>query len=342
MKFLGHITRHFFWKPAGFMPSLESLETAADVAVKSNVTLAASGLKGQHPLTVAELPGGKIVGNLRLVATAQDVVVGGLQSLYGCADPQNHYLFKRRRFRMAKYRRGTALLLGASNSDNYYHWLLDSLPRWKMLQAAGWANYDFVLLHDRPLGFQDEVLDRLQVPMAKRLRCSKNFVHQFERLVVPAMPFPPEEIPPWVCAWLRSLFPGEGSGPQKVYLRRGGGRRRLLNEAELEAVLTAQGFVAAQPAQLLVAEQAKLLSSARCIVAPHGAALTNVVFAPPGALFIDLFHPEHTNSALANLAKACGHTYKSLAGQVSNKAGDKQLEYTIDVPTVLKMISGKN
>lgn len=341
MKFLSQITRHFFWKPAGCAPSLELLEASRDVAGKKDVTVAVSGENGPHSLTVAELPGGKIIGNLRMVATAHDVVVGGLQSLYGCAEPQNHYLFKRRRFRMAKYRRGTALLLGASNSDNYYHWLLDSLPRWKMLQAAGWANYDFVLLHDRPLGFQDEVLDRLKVPMAKRLRCSKNFVHQFERLVVPSMPFPPEEIPPWVCTWVRSLFPEKVPGPEKVYLRRGGGRRRLLNEAELETALRAQGFVAAQPAQMTVAEQANMLSSARCIVAPHGAALTNVVFAPPGALFIDLFHPQHTNSALANLAKACGHTYASLAGQVANSADGKQLEYSIDVPTVLRMISEK-
>lgn len=341
MSFLSHIARHFFWKPSKCVSSLESLEASDGVTGKWDVTVTASGQSGAYPLTVVELRGGKIVGNLRLVATARDVVVGGLQSLYGCNDPQNHYLLQRRRFRMAKYHGGTALLLGASNSDNYYHWLLDSLPRWKMLQAAGWTNYDFVLLHDRPVGFQDEVLDRLNVPVAKRLRCSKNLVHQFERLVVPSMPFPSEKIPPWVCAWVRSLFPEKGSGAEKVYLRRGGGRRRLTNEAELEAALKERGFIAAQPAQMSVTEQARLLSSARCIVAPHGAALTNVVFAPPGALFVDLFHPQHTNSALANLAQACGHTYASLAGQAANHAGDKQLDYTIDVPVVLRMIGEK-
>lgn len=341
MNILGKMIRPFFWRPIGCIPSLEALDASQGVLLKQDVTAAVSGQNREgHPLTVIELAGGKIIGDLRLVATANDVVVGGLQSLFGCPEPQNHYLLRRGRFRITRSRGGTALLLGTTNSDNYYHWLLDCLPRWKILEAANFRDYDFVLLSRRPCRFQDETLDRLNVPAAKRLRCSKNFVHRFERLVVPAMPFPVEEVSGWACAWVRSLFPQTASGPKKIYLsRRGAARRRFDNEAELQMALEARGFVSIQPETLTVAEQAKLLSSARCVVAPHGAALTNLVFAPPGALLLELFHPQHKNRCYVNLAAACGHRYAGLDGRATNRAGDRQLEYSIDVATVVRLIA---
>jgi len=338
MKIVSQIVRYFSWKPGGYLPSLELLETLRGVGSKHDVTSAVSGSKSGHLLTVVEVNDGKVIGDLRMVATAGDVVVGGLQSLFGAANAQNHYLLRRRRFRMQKYRHGTALLLGTANGDNYYHWLLDCVPRWKMLQAANWRDYDYVLLDSKPSPFQNELLDLLKVPDGKRLRCSKNFVHQFERLVVPAMPFPVEEVAPWACSWVRSLFPSEKiAGPEKIYLHRGDGRRRLVNETELETALTAHGFISARPGQLSVAEQAKLLSSARCVVAPHGAALTNLIFAPPGALLIELFHPQHKNRCYVNLAKACGHRYAGLDGHPVERDGDGKLEYSIDVDAVVRL-----
>ena len=334
---LRSLTRTFVWQANGWVPSAMDLEARHGVITKRDVASMVG--EPQHSLSVVELSGGKVIGDLRLAATRDDIVVGEMQTIFG-GDPANHYALRRRRLRLARHHRGTALLLGAANSDNYYHWLLDSLPRWKMLQAAGHQDYDYVLLHSQPRGFQEETLDRLGVPPAKRLRCSKNFVHQFERLIVPAMPFPAEEVPAWACAWLRSLFPEKCSGPEKIYLSRPEvGRRRLVNQAELRTALEARGFVTLQPEQLSVAEQAGLLSSARCVVAPHGAALTNLIFAPPGALLLELFHPQHKNRCYVNLASACGHCYASLDGHVIQSGDVRRLEYKINVADVMRMIS---
>jgi hypothetical protein len=334
----------FFWQPKGEVSSLETLPLSSHVLQKKDVTFAVSEkISQQHPLLVAELAGGKVIGDLRLAATADDVVIGGVQTVFGCDNPGGHYVLKRHRFRLPKRRQGTALLLGASNSDNYYHWLLDSLPRWKMLQAAGWRDYDFVLLHSLPRQFQEETLDWLEVPASKRLRCSKNFVHQCERLVVPSMPFPTEEVSGWVCEWLRSLVPTRGPGLEKLFLsRRGVSGRQLANEVELEAALTARGFVPVQLETLSVVEQARLLGTARCVVAPHGAALTNLVFAPPGALLVELFHPQHKNHCYANLAAACGHRYASLDGRAIPHGDARRLENTVDVSAVMELIEANS
>jgi len=340
MTFLDNLTRSLFWRPAGCVGSLADPVLADALTAQWEVTAALTGqAQNRHPLSVVELAGGKVVGDLRLVATRQDVVIGGLQSTFGSAEPHSHYALKRRRLRLPKYHRGTALLLGTANGDNYYHWLLDDLPRWKMWQAAQLPPVDFVLLPARPARFQEETLDRLQVPAAKRLRCGKNFVHQFERLIVPAMPFPVEEVAPWACAWVRSLFPERSAGPEKLYLSRGAGRRRLVNEPELEQALVARGFTVVHAGQLTVAEQAVRFGSARCVVAPHGAALTNLMFAPPGAALVELFHPQHKNRCYVNLAAACGHRYASLDGRPANRPGDDTLAYGIEVAAVLQTVS---
>jgi capsular polysaccharide biosynthesis protein len=275
-----------------------------------------------------------------LAATRDDVVIGDIQSVFGREALAGHHALKRRRLRLPKYHRGTALLLGAANSDNYYHWLVDSLPRWKLLQAAGCRDYDLVLLHGRPCRFQDETLDWLGVPAAKRLRCSKHFIHQFERLVVPTMPFARRTNSAWVGAWLRSLVAAVNTGPEKIYLsRRGAAGRQLTNEEELAAALKPQGFVMVQPEKLSVAEQARLLGAARCVVAPHGAALANLAFAPPGARLLELFHPEHKNRVYENLAAACGHRYASLDGSAVNRTGAGYLQYAVEVTTVLRKLT---
>jgi capsular polysaccharide biosynthesis protein len=152
------------------------------------------------------------------------------------------------------------------------------------------------------------------------------------------MPFPLEEVPAWACAWLRSLFPEKGAGAEKLYLHRGGAGRRLANEAELEKALSARGFVSIHPDKFSATEQAKLLSSARFVVAPHGAALVNLVFAPPGAMLFELFHPQHKNRCYANLAAACGHRYASMDGQPVERPGSRALEYTVDVAAVGRRI----
>jgi hypothetical protein len=63
-----------------------------------------------------------------------------------------------------------------------------------------------------------------------------------------------------------------------------------------------------------------------------------MVFAPTGALLLDLFHPGHKNRCLINLAGSCGHRDLSLDGRSTNQAGDRQLEYSVDIPAALKML----
>ena len=65
-------------------------------------------------------------------------------------------------------------------------------------------------------------------------------------------------------------------------------RRRLVNEAECIEYAARYGFESVSTDGLSVAEEARLFAEAACIIAPHGAALTNLLFATPGAHVLEL------------------------------------------------------
>lgn len=71
--------------------------------------------------------------------------------------------------------------------------------------------------------------------------------------------------------------------PEKVYLRRTSGVRKLINNDALEAALETHGFVAVEPEALTFDQQVMLFQNARVIVSPTGAALANAIFCQPGA-----------------------------------------------------------
>jgi capsular polysaccharide biosynthesis protein len=65
--------------------------------------------------------------------------------------------------------------------------------------------------------------------------------------------------------------------------------RTVRNEAEVQELLRGYGFIAVDPGKLSVAEQIATFARAELIVGPHGAGLTNILFAGPGARVIELF-----------------------------------------------------
>jgi capsular polysaccharide biosynthesis protein len=329
------------------MAARDSLTALPDLTVKDVPQPALAQPADNHPLLVVELPGGKIIGDTVLVATGDDAVVGAVQGLAGCAVPEEHWLLQRRRLRIPRRVRGTALLLGA-NADNYFHWCFDTLPRWRLLQDAGWdaSRADWVVLGHAPLPFQKEMLEVLGVSAAKTLRCSKNTILQFDRLVVPSMPVSVSgTTSPWVRHFLRRTFLSSTAPAAKesVYVsRRQIRRRRLANEAEVEDRLRQLGFRICALEQMAVGDQIQLFASARLIVAPHGAGLANLVFSSPGGRLIELFHPEHPNGCYQDLALAMGLTYEAIVGVSTSKGpttDDRKAEFKVNIGEVARAIT---
>lgn len=336
---LRNLPRPLLWRPKGYVPSLAELNASHGVVAKTDIKVGFNK-QGENspPLSVVELAEGRIVGELRLVVTRNSIAVGKLQSLAGSKNPANHYLLRNPRFRLLRRRPGVALLMGTPESLNYYHWLLNCLPRWKLLAEANRVQeYDYVLVNARACRFQEETLDRLGVPQEKRLHCSTMMLYQFDRLIVPDMP-PMFRVPAWASTWVRTLFPERDNRSSKlVYIsRRAAARRRLSNELLLEERLQQLGFAVVQLEHLTVSEQARVFIAAEFIVAPHGAGLANIIFATPGACVIELFHPDHVSQLYAELAANSGLRYDRVLGDCTRTS--KTSDFVISIEDVVQTL----
>jgi capsular polysaccharide biosynthesis protein len=129
----------------------------------------------------------------------------------------------------------------------------------------------------------------------------------------------PVALPRWARDFLRSEFLGEvpGPGTERLYVSRATARRgrKVANERQVLRALAKHGFRKVVPDELSVAEQARLFASAAAVVAPHGAALTNLVFCPPRTAVVELFAPTYVHPVYWMLAAQCELDYHYLVGK---------------------------
>ncbi len=94
-------------------------------------------------------------------------------------------------------------------------------------------------------------------------------------------------------------------GGKKLYISRGDATlRRVKNEKEVLALLEPLGFEGQMISHLPFPEQAALFASADVIVAPHGAALANLMFCRPGTQVLEVFPANYFDDGFIRLSKA--------------------------------------
>lgn len=181
---------------------------------------------------------------------------------------------------------------------NYFHWLFDVLPRLDLVERAGLKTRSIYapLRH----AFQRETLQLLGYPPAKIIDASRIRHLSATELVIPSLPGTPGVMPEWVCRFLRQkLVPVPSAihtNPERIYVSRGAARsRRIINEPQMLELLATYGFTAIKLETMSFAEQVRLFQSARCIVAPHGAGLANLVFCEPGTCVVEILPSRETN-----------------------------------------------
>jgi len=327
------ILGNFLWRPRGVYRSIGewAVERGGFACLKPLPAGLLDDAAAADRWHLAELPRGKVIGDARLVATADNDVPGQLQALHGDAHPASHWALRQARFRWPRRLYGKAVILASAAGGNYYHWLFDGLPRLHLLKAAGlgWENIDWFLLNEARHRFDIKSMEMLGIPVSRLVRCSKRRVTVADKLIVPPMPStPPGQIPPWVCEFLRQSFlpahlvsqPG-----RRLYLsRRHTSKRRLGNEAAVEQLFRQRGFEVVHPEQLSFRDQVALFAGAAAVVGPHGAAFANLVFAPLDVRVIELFHPKHQEPCYEKIARSLGMTYHRMVGEApGERAADR-------------------
>ena len=102
--------------------------------------------------------------------------------------------------------------------------------------------------------------------------------------------------------------------------------RRLMNEAELEAIAAHRGFRRFEAMATDHREQVRRFGNADVIVAVHGAGLANLLFARPGAVVIEMFPGNFIKSTYLWLSSRLNLRHYPLIGSYGNYDQDFQVD----------------
>jgi len=216
---------------------------------------------------------------------------------------------------------GTSMLLGNSaGAACYYHWMLDILPKLAVLQRTGIQldQIDHFLVREISSSFQRETLHHFGIDENRIVETAKQPYLQCDEIHwVPLDHRINMTMHAFVPKWLRDTFstPCETSTvkePIKLYVTRPKGvRRGISNEDELMPLLKSYGYHVVAMEGLSIQEQAQLLARTDVLIAAHGGALSNMVFAPAGITVLELFG-RHVYPYYYGLANLCQHKYNAI------------------------------
>ena len=270
------------------------------------------------PTALYFLRGARVIGQDAAVISPDNRVYAEFTYVDEMGGIDHHSLFRRRRFPPAQPLAGWYATLSYPSAFAYFHWLVESLPRMRLLEPYLSA-LDGVFVPDPlPASMRESLLllglrEQQLLPM----RISSHYAP--EHLLVPAY-CAGLDLPSWVPGYLRSRYVDAAAGKpeRRIYLSRGKvGKRRLLNEDALLPILAQHGFETVHPQELGFQQQAQLYASAHCIVGPSGAALTNALFAAPGGkLGVLQPHAGMGPHVFYSLASAAGLEYWELHGTI--------------------------
>jgi hypothetical protein len=217
------------------------------------------------------------------------------------------------------YLRGTYCLLAHPWTDAYYHWVIEILPRLSIVEQYDELQSIPLIVPKHLKTFQQESLQLAEIS-SDRIAGFNGGCWQVDKLFFPELLSPTGCPSPHAIAWLRARFlkndaPRVGARKRSIYVtRRDASTRRVLNEDAIISYLQTRDFEIVCPGELSFSQQIDLFRDVDIVVAAHGAAATNMAFAPPNATLIELFGDNYINGCFWALANICRQHYAFLTG----------------------------
>ncbi len=133
----------------------------------------------------------------------------------------------------------------------------------------------------------------------------------------------------------------EKAWPEKIYLRRNSGTRKVANSAVLEDLLVDHGYVIVEPEKLSFLEQVQLFRNTIKIVSPTGAALSNAIFCKPG-VNIGVLMAKHENMIYrywANMLSPLGIVVSYVLGDIiDDRSNGIHADFDIDEKNIHELL----
>jgi capsular polysaccharide biosynthesis protein len=212
-------------------------------------------------------------------------------------EPHDNWLFKKVRLGPLHRVSGKSLLL--VGHWNYYHFLIEEMPRIWLASEAGFKinDFDHIIMYSPIRPSQQLVCERLGISKEKIIPLEKLQHIESEEFYFTTGPW---HYGRTFASTARDFLLGiyhctNSPHGHRLYIsceRRGHGK--ISNEDELFHELALIGFEKVVPEALSFDEQVATFQKAEWIIGVHGAGLTNVIFSPSGCRVIEIRNPTYS------------------------------------------------
>lgn len=185
---------------------------------------------------------------------------------------------------------GAVAVISTCASWNYFHWMTEALPRLTLCEGSGWP----VDLYHAPVAksFQRESLRLLGIPADRILPAgAATHLEAAPLIVTPVTSVLSAGKLDFLASRLTAGLPAGRPGGRRLFILRRRGPRRIVNESAVLTALAPLGFEPCRLESLPLAAQIAAFAGAECVVGPHGAGLTNLLFCPPGTRVVEIGTP---------------------------------------------------
>jgi capsular polysaccharide biosynthesis protein len=283
--------------------------------------------------------------NAKCIVGREEIFVGDRVVSEYSAQKKNPFIGTGR-FRLRQPYRINARVANLSLSgleDNYFHWLIECLGRFYLLERSRFQPDFYLLSHHLP--FQKQLIQMLGIDSQKILTLPANTVVQADEVIVASFLNNWEPIEfrghgsyqkQWLPHWIGNLYREQIKtgpekfdpvGPAKIYISRAlASYRSIENEAQILGLLRQKGYHICCLEQMSVSEQFALFANASIVLGAHGAGFANILFCRKNTIVCELFPKYYHDSSFRVLAHALDLRYHYMICDTLNIGVEPQKE----------------
>ncbi|MGI0497515.1 tetratricopeptide repeat protein [Limnospira platensis CENA597] len=216
---------------------------------------------------------------------------------------------------------GVVAFLSVRFGGGYFHWMLDIMARFHLLEAAGidLNSIDKFVVNAWETPYQKQALETLKIP-PKKIISNKDINHlKATQIIIPTPNLSSHrglQISQWNCDFLKQTFcPSLGDTKQRIYIDRTlAPSRQVLNNSQVIECLIQFNIKPVQLESMTLEQQAELFATSEVIISPHGAGLTNLAFCQTDTTVIEILSPDYCPSIYRLLSGICELEYYPILG----------------------------
>ena len=230
------------------------------------------------------------------------------------------------------------LAQGASGYNNYAHFLLDIVPKIKLLSLGTKLKKINSFYFSKPNKYQTEIFKIIGINKRKIVDSNKLRFVQFDKVFGVTHPYyfkgtffrSQSKIPEWIIFYIRNKFMKELKLKykfEKIFIDRSDSsfnHCKLINNKEIKSFLKINNFKIIKLSNFNFKDQINIFNKAKIIIGPHGAGFANLIFCKKKTKIIEIKTFNHTNELYKRISKINKLEYKSIKLKKikNNKEGD--------------------